>query len=403
VAGYSVTYSVVDEATAKIDAINRRIRQLHAPLERQQRALAQFVDASGLKKVAEGFDSIARSALSAFKSIASIAPPLAAITSAASIAGVFKLVGSFADMAQSLERNADQIGTSTQRLQTMQNAARLIGADVDNLTAGLKGLTEGAYNARLGFDPVAAQTFAEAGIAINDVNGKLRDGLDLLPDTVRWLYQYDNATERGAQATRVHAGAIAEFVGDLKESGVSLDDAIKRAEAYRTVTEKERHAFREYRMAMGGLTDAFTALGYSMSAVLANAVTPLITKFGDWVNKHQPEIIAGVERITKAFTEWATTGGPERLLEALKPFGEALKFIAEHAEAIAIAFAAIWGVKTIANIWLTVAALRAAAAALLWRFALPQQGGAASGCWLIGRQHRRGRLWQERSRIAGDV
>ncbi len=96
VAGYSVTFSVVDNAidpaTKQIDVINRRIAQTRAPLERLSKTVARFVDVSGLRTIANGFGMIARTALSAAKAIFSIIPGLGAITSAATIAGMVALV-----------------------------------------------------------------------------------------------------------------------------------------------------------------------------------------------------------------------------------------------------------------------------------------------------------------------
>ena len=63
-AGYSVTFEVVDNATKQIEAINRRITQMRAPVERLERSVRRFVDVSGLKKVAEGFEWIGRAAAS---------------------------------------------------------------------------------------------------------------------------------------------------------------------------------------------------------------------------------------------------------------------------------------------------------------------------------------------------
>jgi hypothetical protein len=40
--GCSVTYAVVNQATAQIDAVNRRIVQMRAPLERQAKSLQKF-------------------------------------------------------------------------------------------------------------------------------------------------------------------------------------------------------------------------------------------------------------------------------------------------------------------------------------------------------------------------
>src|SRR5215471_6039660 len=99
-AGYSVTFSVVDDATKKIDEINRRLQQMRAPMERLRAQSQKFVELSGLQKVADGFSQIGKSALSAFQSMSRIVPVLGAITSAASIAGVVKMTGAFADFGR---------------------------------------------------------------------------------------------------------------------------------------------------------------------------------------------------------------------------------------------------------------------------------------------------------------
>ena len=118
-AGYSVTYSVVDDATAKITAINKQIAALRAPIERQQKALMQFVNVSGLQKVADGFKGIAGAAAEAFSSLARLVPVIGGLTGAATVGGLIALVKSFTDLGTQLERDADYLGTSTRHFAAM--------------------------------------------------------------------------------------------------------------------------------------------------------------------------------------------------------------------------------------------------------------------------------------------
>ena len=48
-AGYSVTFEVVDHATKHIEAINKRLAQMRAPMERMSKQVQEFVDVSGLE------------------------------------------------------------------------------------------------------------------------------------------------------------------------------------------------------------------------------------------------------------------------------------------------------------------------------------------------------------------
>ncbi len=96
----------------QIEAINRRIRQMRAPMERQAKAMQQFVDLSGLKKVADSFSAIGREAAACFSSMARLVPVMGAITGAASIAGLTNLVKGWEDLGQALTLNSTRIGTT---------------------------------------------------------------------------------------------------------------------------------------------------------------------------------------------------------------------------------------------------------------------------------------------------
>src|SRR5579862_1841227 len=103
--GYAVTYSVVDNATKQIDAINRKIQAMRAPLDRQAKSFQKFIDVSGLKNVATGFDMIAKSAFGAFTEMSKSVPVLGTITSAATVAGLVRLASGFATVTTSLVQN----------------------------------------------------------------------------------------------------------------------------------------------------------------------------------------------------------------------------------------------------------------------------------------------------------
>ncbi len=95
-AGYAVTFEVVDHASRQIDQINRQIAAMRAPIERMSRSVQKFIDVSGLRKIADGFNWIARAAGTVLRSLTAIVPVLGAITGAATITGMVKLVSSFA-------------------------------------------------------------------------------------------------------------------------------------------------------------------------------------------------------------------------------------------------------------------------------------------------------------------
>lgn len=349
-AGYSVTYSVVDEATAKIDAINRRIQQLRAPLDRQARSMQKFMDVSGLQKVADGFGGIARNALSAFESVSRLIPALGAITGAASIAGMARMVSLFSDMSAELSHTATGLNVSSQRLQEYQNAIRLAGGSVDDMTEGLKGLARASYEAILGRDPIAAQTFARAGIALKDANGQLRDATELLPEAVQYVGGFANAQDRAAIATQLGSRRIADLAEDFRRSGKPFNEWLKLSREQGTISKLTQEQLLKYRMALGQLSVAFEQLGYDVSGVIGGTVAPMLTDLGKWVQAHQKDIHDFVYGFAEGIKQWYQGGGVSRLLGYLESAGKILKTIADNADIIAAIFITKWGIQGVAAI-----------------------------------------------------
>ena len=191
--GYSVSYTVVDNATKQIDAINRRLAAMRAPVERLSRQVSRFVDLSGLRKVQQGFEWIGRAAGTVLRTLTAIVPVAGALFGAASIAGVAKLVQGFAAFSHELQQNADNIGMTTQQLQQFQDAARLAGGNANDMTEGLKGLHTAVANIAIGQGGTdAIQWFQRLGINIRDASGHMRKLEEIESEMIRLaISRYD--------------------------------------------------------------------------------------------------------------------------------------------------------------------------------------------------------------------
>jgi hypothetical protein len=386
-AGYSVTFSVVDDATKKIDEINRRIQQMRAPMERLRAQSQKLIETSGLKKISDGFTEIGKSALSAFESMARIVPVLGAITSAASLAGVVRMVGAFAEFGRTLQRDADQIGTTTQTLQALQDAIRLAGGSADEMIGSLKDLRTAAGNAITGRDTVALQRFARAGI---DVNKAFYDTTSVLPDVIKYIDSFDDAHSRMTVAMQLGGRELYELDETLRRSGKTLqqwEDEQRKAGAL--LSGSQLAALQRYRQAIGGLEVTFDRLGQQVSATLAEHFAPLLETLNSFVQQHAPQIIAAVDRISAAFADWLqhvdwskVEQGAETLGQDLAWVGTHLDTIAKTAEWIAVLFATKWAIGMVASIVQVTAAIGTMNASLLLsltRFGLI--AAAAGGAW----------------------
>jgi hypothetical protein len=307
-AGYSVTYSVVDQATAQIDAINRRIVQMRAPLERQAKSLQKFVDVSGLKNVATGFNEISKQAFGAFTEMSKSVPVLGTITSAATLTGMVRLAQSFAEMNRTLVQNADRIGLTTTKLQELQDMARLAGGSAEDMTSTLQALTTISRNAALGIDQNARAAFNRLGIALRDANGQFRSSADLLPEVLTKIGQLKDPADRARVAAATLGDAQAKVFETFLHGTKTWDQYQKDAAGYMQVTAEQTAAAQKWNEALGALGVGFDHLTQQIGATIAKALTPLVQWAGEWVKVHTPAIVQGIDTLVGKYPDLTAAG-----------------------------------------------------------------------------------------------
>ena len=87
-AGYAVTITAVDRATATLDRINKSLERPLATASKFEQQIVRLSRNTGLASIADGAAQVGRSALDAARSLERIVAPLAGITGVASVAGV---------------------------------------------------------------------------------------------------------------------------------------------------------------------------------------------------------------------------------------------------------------------------------------------------------------------------
>jgi len=364
-AGYSVTYSVVDNATKQIDAINRRITAMRAPMDRLSKQVSKFVDVSGLNTIAKGFASIGRAALGVLRTLVEIVPVLGTITGAATIAGMAKLVGSYANWSQQLTATADNLGMTTQQLQQFEDATRLAGGKTSDMDEALKAL----YKTQTDF--VRGQASSDQigwlnrlGINVKDANGHLRAMADLMPEVEQKIAAIQNPADRAAASAALLGDANGNLVETFRRSHQSFGQWMTDANRYTELSDQQKSQLQAFSEAQGRIATDFDHLGQQISATLAKNFTPLINKLSEFVEKHTPEILAAVDRISAKFAAWLEGIKWDDVEKGLQSFMDGLTWITTHlneiktvAEIIAGIFVAKWGVQAVTAIGQVVSAL----------------------------------------------
>lgn len=180
--GFAVGISVVDQASAKLDAINKRLAGLSAPAERFNKSMKRFGDVTGITKAAEGMQAYGDRALGAARAVERLAGPLALLTSAGSLAGVAEMSSRWAQTGNSISKTSNLLRMPVEQLGTLRIAARIAGSSADALDTSLQGLSQtlsdAAYNRPgnktgllenvLGINPKAADGTAKTALDVFD-------------------------------------------------------------------------------------------------------------------------------------------------------------------------------------------------------------------------------------------
>ena len=280
-AGFSVTYTVIDQATRQIDAINKRITAMRAPMERMSRSVSRFVDVSGLRKVAQGFEWIGKTAATVFRTLSQIVPVMGAITGAASIAGMVKLVNSYADWSHQLVQNADDIGITTQQLQQFQDATRLAGGNASDMTSSLQALHTNLAEFAVGRGNFAeiGQMAGSLGVHLRDVNGQIRNAADLMPELIQKIAALPDPMNRSRAATALLGAEGNKLVETFRQSHQGFLAAFADAGRHTELTDEQKRSLQLFTEAQGRAGVAFDHLGQQISAVIARDFGPLLTSW----------------------------------------------------------------------------------------------------------------------------
>ena len=331
-AGYSVTYTVVDQATAQINAINKRIAALRAPLDAQARAMQRFMNVSGLKSVAEGFKTIASAATSAATSIGKIVPAVGALTAATTVAGIGKLVTDFGNLATELTKTGMLLDETPERLSGVAQAMRSLGGDANTALAALKEVRDTMYDAAIGLNQQAGYQFAQWGIKLVDAQNNLRDVIDVEVEMMQKLDAMPNSMDRQRAALRAGGQAFLDTYLQLKATNTSYDEYIRRTRQMQTLDAERTRSLRDFSLAMGGLNAAFYDLGATVAGAVAPALTPLFQELSKYITQHKGEIEQDVRGMAKAFQDWVESGGAAKAVDNLGKIGTALAKIIEAGE-----------------------------------------------------------------------
>ncbi|WP_298281263.1 hypothetical protein [Acidocella sp.] len=348
----SLTITAVDQVSEHLEAINKRIAAMAAPVERVQKSFKRLSDASGLTRMSEGFRNLGAASGKVFHNVARIVEPLSAITSAASIAGLVALTTKFAGFGSQLSFTGQRIGMSASALQTWQNSARLAGTSGAAMAQGMQTLGQNLWNAIGGRSPQTVATFQYLGFKMSDIVKMSHNLNAAMPQLADKIAAIQNPFGQAAVATALFGGAAEDMLPFLRLGSKGMAEYEAEAKKYGVVNAAGVTAANNLRIAQTSLTLAVEGLGYSVAEKLAPYLGPLLTNMANWIARNRAWIATGIVGAVKSLVGWVEKVAPE-VQSAVHEFGGWQK----AARDLAIFMGAAWLASMMAPILTVTAAL----------------------------------------------
>lgn len=317
----SLVIRTVDQATAKIKAINDRLDAITKPVKDFKKALGELREKSGLDNVIGGIKGVGSAIGDLLGKVAVIGGVLGAAT-----AGVMSLIDGFDQLGD----KAEHLGVGVDWLAQTRYAAKRAGVEIDQLDNGVLAFSKSLGQARAGTGRMAAflQKVSPPLLKQLKATKSNEEAFDLLADA---MHKLEDPAKRAALATATVGDAE---LGTLLFKG-SKGIAEMRARYLELAGTQEDAAGKA-----GEVDDAMVDLHASMDGAkaaivsgLAPALKVIVEQLRDWFTAHREDI-----------AEWAKQIG-EKLPSAVKAVAE---WIGRAYDKVSAFIDAIGGMKTVA-------------------------------------------------------
>ncbi|BCZ75985.1 hypothetical protein CFR73_07600 [Novacetimonas maltaceti] len=305
-AGYAVTISAVDNLSKTLNRINQNANRTLAPFRKLGGAVTRLMRTTGVSGVARALGNVGRSARDAFQRLSAIIAPLGAISGAASLGGMYRMVSVWSNWGTELGNVSRNMGITAQALGNLQGAAQMAGSSGEALTNGLGALGQNLYDAVGGRNASAVVMMNTLGVAFRKNATQARSVTDVLPELADKIASLKDPYAQAQAASTLFGGSAAAMLPFLRRGAAGIREYQQAAERYLHITPQTAQAANTFRESQTRLTLAVEGLGNRISERLAPILGPLLTQFADWIATN-PKVTAGINALgdgVQRFANW---------------------------------------------------------------------------------------------------
>lgn len=329
----SAEYSVVlalraaDYATAPIRAVKAQMAALKGSLAafgRERLGTARLIN--GLK----GVSAAAANARKHIDFMVKAALASLSIGAAASVAGLWHLMRSTAEVGSEMKLLADRFDMPVEKMKEWSYAGKQFGIDNDTMAASLGIMTRGIGQAVNGTGK-AKDVFAALGIKLQDVQGHVRGTDSVMMDVANKLKLIPDAAERAAVMTALFGKQGAALGPMFAQGGAKLEEFFARSRRFGVMTDEGADRMVEFNRTVQDLDMASGGFGKTIASKLIPVVQPLIKDLTEWMIVNRQIIASQIGDVVKMIADGVKqidlTGAVKGMLDFIKNTIAAVKAV----------------------------------------------------------------------------
>lgn len=259
---FSVTVSVVDQATRKFRDINKAFDLVSKPVAQ-------------LKSLTNDLG----------KAFGALESPIAAITGGSVVLGVAAFATQWSRAGENVLNASARIGVATDTLQLLQGAAKRTGVSAESLTSGLRSLGDTLQDALYGRNQQAYEILQKLHIHINRTASGAVDANRAFLDLADAIARVPNPQ---VQALIARAFGLEELLPILRKGSAGIKELIEAVRKSGAVMSPGAVAAADrFSEALHGLGDAVAGVGNAIGEKLIPVLDPAVRGLTKWIEVHK--------------------------------------------------------------------------------------------------------------------
>jgi hypothetical protein len=202
---------------------------------------------------------------------------------AGAVGGMAALAKSVGNTADRLLDLADITGATTDQIQEWQYVAKIAGVNTETYTNAVEGLTRRLKETGEQ-GSIASQVLSKIGISTRTLSGELRNGADVVNDTILRLSEMENVTERNSIGAQVFGGAWKDVAPILSLGADGIEKLKSEAGELGLIMSgqslADANAFRQGMVKLNAQMEAMkNQIGAKLAPMLTNTLVPAIQRY----------------------------------------------------------------------------------------------------------------------------